>query len=611
MIAYIPGWEDCPLDDQIEQYTHVLIAFAVSYQWAPGGVTCSSTCEISTPQICANQPQNPLELIQRWHAMGKKVILSFGGATMGGSWLAAPNGCWENCYGREEQVASNLAAIVDELDLDGVDIDYEYYYEDNQKNSGFYKGAEAQFFLSDLTRRLRTKLPDKLLLHVPMDSDLYGPSHSAGPTAYYNLLKELADDLDFVMPQYYNGFIYPPTQMSDALEHYADVINIFDDDASKVVFGHCINDCPGFNVNGDAAALVMRQLSDAYPCNGGAFFWKTSHDNGGWWSSTVNQEMASNAEKCSTSPVDPTDAPVEPTTAPVDPTDAPVEPTSPPVDPTDAPVEPTVAPVDPTDAPVEPTSPPVELTISPVEPTNAPVDPPSGGCVDLALPGNWGANGAYDCNFYNGRKSSCMYKNFLFCHEILFSHHFLFYTDGGTAYCAHSAINDNCCFCGGGSGSPVDPTDAPVEPTNAPVDPTNAPVEPTNAPVEPTNAPVEPTNAPVEPTDAPVDRNDPPETDAPETDAPTDSRTDSPTEYPTWMPTETPTDPNTCVDDPNWRYRGQNRKSCAWLTKRNWTDAKKLNWCNRRANNPKSDKTRVWAYCKELCYSLGKTKACE
>ena len=65
-----------------------------------------------------------------------------------------------------------------------------------------------------------------------------------------------------------------------------------------------------------------------------------------------------------------------------------------------------------------------------------------------------------------------------------------------------------------------------------------------------------------------------------------------------------------CINDPDWRYRGQNKKSCAWLASRNWTDAKKLKWCNRRANNPKSDKTRVWAYCKELCYGLGKTQAC-
>jgi len=134
-----------------------------------------------------------------------------------------------------------------------------------------------------------------------------------------------------------------------------------------------------------------------------------------------------------------------------------------------------------------------------------------------------------------------------------------------------------------------------MAPTNPP---TGAPVEPTDAPVDPTDAPTNPpTGAPVEPTDAPVDPTDPP-------------LTDSPTEFPTFTPTDVPTIPDSCVNDSEWRYRGQNRKSCAWLTSRNWTDAKKLKWCNRRANNPKSDKTRVWAYCKELCYGLGKTQAC-
>ena len=84
MIAYVGNWEACPTDSQIEQYSHIMIAFAVTYQWAPGAVICDQSCNIAAPPICNNEPRP--DLIEKWHSMGKKVILSFGGATMGGAW---------------------------------------------------------------------------------------------------------------------------------------------------------------------------------------------------------------------------------------------------------------------------------------------------------------------------------------------------------------------------------------------------------------------------------------------------------------------------------------------------------------------------------------------
>ena len=46
-------------------YTHIKIAFAVSYTWSPNGSICSPTCcEITTPPVCNNAP-NP-NLIQTW-----------------------------------------------------------------------------------------------------------------------------------------------------------------------------------------------------------------------------------------------------------------------------------------------------------------------------------------------------------------------------------------------------------------------------------------------------------------------------------------------------------------------------------------------------------------
>jgi hypothetical protein len=51
-------------------------------------------------------------LITNLHQAGKKVILSFGGAGMGGSWPGDVNDCWDYCYGREGQVVARVVEIV-------------------------------------------------------------------------------------------------------------------------------------------------------------------------------------------------------------------------------------------------------------------------------------------------------------------------------------------------------------------------------------------------------------------------------------------------------------------------------------------------------------------
>ena len=121
MIAYLGNWRECPTAEQVAQYTHIVIAFAVSYTWNPSKNQCSQTCQIADPPICNNSP-NP-GLVQQWQAAGKKVILSFGGAGMGGSWASDNNDCWEYCYGREAQVTNRLVEIVkhcrdEEKDMD-------------------------------------------------------------------------------------------------------------------------------------------------------------------------------------------------------------------------------------------------------------------------------------------------------------------------------------------------------------------------------------------------------------------------------------------------------------------------------------------------------------
>ena len=135
-----------------------------------------------------------------------------------------PNNCWDYCFGKEEQIATSLVNIVQSQNLDGVDIDYEYCYDIAgtqagrcSQKSAAYTDTKAQTFLDSLTSKLRSKL-DALQLtngynrgryevtHAPMDSDLT-PSSSK----YFQILRARRADLDFLLPQFYNGVTRPMT----------------------------------------------------------------------------------------------------------------------------------------------------------------------------------------------------------------------------------------------------------------------------------------------------------------------------------------------------------------------------------------------------------------
>ena len=327
MIAYLGNWQACPTPEQYEEYTHIVIAFAVSYTWNPSKNNCDSQCTIGSPvPICSNQ--NRQDLVDLWRSQGKKVILSFGGAGMGGSWAGDNNDCWEYCFGREASVVSQLDTIVRAQNFDGVDIDYEYFYNDGDAfNLPGSTGAKARYFLDTITRDLKTTLPagQNLITHAPMEPD------SEKGTAYYDILKANAANLDFLMPQYYNGWTRPALDgltgtgagSKAALPHYHDLVDdMFEGDATKVVFGFCISDCSGTGSNANAvqASAVMNELNGYYSCNGGAFFWVVNHDYGGGWSSAVGDAAGVGENNCG--PVEPTISP-RPTPSPPPPTVAP------------------------------------------------------------------------------------------------------------------------------------------------------------------------------------------------------------------------------------------------------------------------------------------------
>eukprot|EP00754_Rhynchopus_humris_P008880 Rhum_TRINITY_DN13862_c0_g1::Rhum_TRINITY_DN13862_c0_g1_i1::g.65126::m.65126 len=105
MVAFMANWQACPSEKALNEYSHLLVSFAVTYKWAPMANECDAACTIKPLLVCDNAKQP--ELIDKWRAAGKKVLLTFGGAGMGGSWDGV-NRCWEHCFGKEDSVVSQL-----------------------------------------------------------------------------------------------------------------------------------------------------------------------------------------------------------------------------------------------------------------------------------------------------------------------------------------------------------------------------------------------------------------------------------------------------------------------------------------------------------------------
>jgi len=278
LLAYVNNWGPCVSDNALSNYNIANIAFAVSYQWASPRVQCSTTCTVSPVDSCTGM--NLQAYVNRIKARGARAMLSFGGANMGGSWQGNVNHCWEHCFSRTANLATQLVNIVRQFNFDGIDIDYEYFV-----NSTLHTQ-----FLIDLTQRLRTGLgANAIITHVPMDADVVPGK------LYYNVLQQLRNTLSFLLVQYYNGPNNPFTNWPGTLAHYRQVVTMMGGDASKILFGFCAQGCSPSATSAQAVA-VLRQLDAAVPSNGGSFFWEGAYDLTGQWSGAVRQYYGPRAE---------------------------------------------------------------------------------------------------------------------------------------------------------------------------------------------------------------------------------------------------------------------------------------------------------------------------
>jgi hypothetical protein len=277
VIAYVANWQACPTPEQMAQWSHVILAFAVTYTWTPNGNVCDEACTIGAVPGC--NEKSLAELTADLHAAGVKVLLSFGGAGMGGLWegtCGQMTKCWDSCLGSVDSLVGALTGLVADNDLDGVDIDYEYCLHD----------AAHVDFVAGLTTGLRAALDalpggHKLVTHAPMDHTL----DQGDP--YFALVEQHADAIDFLMPQYYNGGMsaFDANGLAAIETHYRALVDgPFGGDASRVVFGHCIEPGCAPVATQPAALEVAQEVASWYPNDGGVFFWAHPNETDGWFS---------------------------------------------------------------------------------------------------------------------------------------------------------------------------------------------------------------------------------------------------------------------------------------------------------------------------------------
>jgi hypothetical protein len=95
------------------------------------------------------------------------------------------------------------------------------------------------------------------------------------------------------------------------------------------------------------------------------------------------------------------------------------------------------------------------------------------------------------------------------------------------------------------------------------------------------------------------------------TPGPTEAPTSSPTTAPTTKaPTNVAISNSDCVDDEDFMYRNKSDRKCTWISDHLSTREHKRRACMRRANLDKSDKRKVYSYCKKACDDVDVNKAC-
>lgn len=233
--------------------------------------------------------------IEQMHNLSVKVILTVGGAT------ELPTKADYFVKNDPELLAIQLAALVRSTGIDGIDLDWEDDYSNqNPGLTGYGRirtpgGGPAVKWLITLTNKLRLLLPRSegfLLSHAPQ-----APYFDLG---YEQVFKGCGDDIDYLNIQFYNqgeGAYTTAAGLVDKESIHApgSAVKVWDGSitdlvakgvpSKKIVVGKTVNagDGQSGNVPVDKLVPMLEYALEKFPDLAGVFGWQWGSDTQGKW----------------------------------------------------------------------------------------------------------------------------------------------------------------------------------------------------------------------------------------------------------------------------------------------------------------------------------------
>ncbi len=277
IIAYY-NTNTTPILDQAEDmpYTHYILSFLIPD--GQGGIKPSKDLQA----VLADK-----QALARVQAAGKKIMVSVGGGTVTGKdWLKMGHNA--------EAVAAAIAAVVEQHNLDGVDLDVEAVPYTKQQLFQPYADAVVA-----LTHALAKRLPDKYLTHAPQPPYLCQPGSSGecpDDSLYATILAAAGQHISWLNMQYYSN---PPVTSSD-LDEVASYVSIVQGwegftglDASRLVLGKPYSSrVNGFEPITEVSNQILAPLVEQYGQSFGGFMaWEFNQDENGAWAELIRKTI--------------------------------------------------------------------------------------------------------------------------------------------------------------------------------------------------------------------------------------------------------------------------------------------------------------------------------
>jgi chitinase len=260
-------------------YSTINLAFLFTSPTSPmslqlaGAIACTST-SLSPATI---------DTIKKLQQAGKKVLISFGGATM-------DHTTYSQIAGNETQLANSIATFITENSLDGVDIDWEDTIAFSDTATAGYDGVK---FLVDFTNALREALPEgAIITHAPQPPYLEVNRYAYGN--YVEVMQQVGDKIDWLNVQFYNNLPWS-SNPNLIVKYYAEFAALSGCTPEKIVVGLPVN-------KGDAGSgyiniytiiqSILSPLESEYPDDFGGFMnWQFSSDAGGVWAKAIGNAL--------------------------------------------------------------------------------------------------------------------------------------------------------------------------------------------------------------------------------------------------------------------------------------------------------------------------------